>query len=139
MNSQPALSAGVVVLRRTADQWRYLLLRAGSYWDFPKGNVEKDEEDQEAAAREIKEETGLTDFTFVSNFKEKINYFYRKKEQTIFKEVIFFLVEAVSEKIKLSLEHVEYGWFDFVEASKKLRENSAKILQKADEFLKTKL
>src|SRR3990167_3740252 len=64
MNSQPALSAGVVGLRRTADQWRYLLLRAGSYWDFPKGMVEPGEAPLAAAIRETEEETTLTGLDF---------------------------------------------------------------------------
>jgi 8-oxo-dGTP pyrophosphatase MutT (NUDIX family) len=38
----PRLSAGVVVVRQTADGWRFLLLRAFSHWDFPKGMVERD-------------------------------------------------------------------------------------------------
>ncbi|MDE2264139.1 MAG: NUDIX domain-containing protein, partial [Gammaproteobacteria bacterium] len=44
--NQPArhrLSAGVVVLRRGAAGWLFLMLRAYRNWDFPKGMVEPGE------------------------------------------------------------------------------------------------
>lgn len=57
----PALSAGLVVVRFTAAEPRYLLLRAYRYWDCPKGRVEAGEDPLEAACRETREETGLRD------------------------------------------------------------------------------
>lgn len=44
------MSAGVIIVRRYDDEWRYLLLRVYNYWDFPKGEVEPGE-DPLAAAR----------------------------------------------------------------------------------------
>ena len=65
MPSRPTrLSAGVVVVRETADGWRFLLLRAFKHWDFPKGMVEAGEEPLAAAIREVKEETLITDLEF---------------------------------------------------------------------------
>jgi len=63
MNGAPlktyTLSAGVVIMRSTQSQPRYLMLRAFNYWDFPKGVVEPGEDPQQAAMREVREETGL--------------------------------------------------------------------------------
>ena len=53
----PRVSAGVVVVRRVGDDWRFLLLRAFNHWDFPKGMVEAGEQPIEAAVREVREET----------------------------------------------------------------------------------
>lgn len=53
-------SAGVVVVRYTEGEWRYLLLRVFRNWDFPKGGVESGEMPLDAARREVEEETGLT-------------------------------------------------------------------------------
>lgn len=39
----------------------------GDSWSLPKGTLEKDETPEQAARREIKEETGLTDFVFIKN------------------------------------------------------------------------
>jgi bis(5'-nucleosidyl)-tetraphosphatase len=60
----PSLSAGVIVVRKHADGYRYLLLRAFRYWDFPKGLVEAGEDPLASAVREVAEETTLTDLKF---------------------------------------------------------------------------
>ncbi|HEX7235631.1 MAG TPA: NUDIX domain-containing protein [Gammaproteobacteria bacterium] len=54
-------AAGAVVLRRVDGHWRCLMLRAYRNWDFPKGLVEPGEEPLEAALREVREETGLSE------------------------------------------------------------------------------
>ena len=41
-------------------------------WDFAKGNIEKNEDELETLKRELKEETGISDFKLIKNFKEKI-------------------------------------------------------------------
>jgi 8-oxo-dGTP pyrophosphatase MutT (NUDIX family) len=65
MTPRPArLSAGVVVVRREGDEWRYLLLRAFNHWDFPKGMVEEGEEPLAAAVREVREESMIDDLDF---------------------------------------------------------------------------
>jgi bis(5'-nucleosidyl)-tetraphosphatase len=60
----PRLSAGVVVVRQHGGAWRYLLLRAFRYWDFPKGAVEAGESPRAAAVREVAEEAGLAALEF---------------------------------------------------------------------------
>lgn len=64
MGSVHTLSAGVVVVRRWPDGWRFLLLRAWRNWDFPKGEVEAGEAPLTAARREVAEETGLLELAF---------------------------------------------------------------------------
>lgn len=70
------LSAGVVVLRCTDKDCRYLLLRVFDYWDFPKGIVEPGETPLETACREVQEETGITqlDFRWGERFQETRPY-----------------------------------------------------------------
>ena len=58
------LSAGVVVIRWDNDHYKYLLLRAYNYWDFPKGMVETGETPLQAALREVAEETTLSGLKF---------------------------------------------------------------------------
>ena len=132
------ISAGAIVFKRD-DGMKYLLLKPRKesvFWDFPKGNVEKGEDMIKTAQREIKEETNLVNLQFFPQFKEKVGYFYRKGKDLVSKEVVFFLAEIVSGEVRLSMEHVDYGWFNFGEAAKKLRENSIEILKKAETFLK---
>jgi bis(5'-nucleosidyl)-tetraphosphatase len=70
-------SAGAVVFYRDA-QVEYLLLRA-NHWEFPKGLVDANESEQDTAVREVREETGL-EIKLLPNFRETIQYFYRRKE-----------------------------------------------------------
>jgi bis(5'-nucleosidyl)-tetraphosphatase len=53
-----------VVARETPEGWRFLMLRAFSHWDFPKGLVEPGEDPKQAAMREVFEETTLDDLAF---------------------------------------------------------------------------
>jgi ADP-ribose pyrophosphatase YjhB (NUDIX family) len=48
-------SAGAVVI----DDGRCLLIRRGTEWAFPKGHLERDESPEQAARREVREETGI--------------------------------------------------------------------------------
>ncbi|MEM4152741.1 MAG: NUDIX domain-containing protein [Candidatus Pacearchaeota archaeon] len=136
-------SCGVIIFRKENKKILYLLLyRKASkqykeMWDFPKGNIEKNESEKEAAVREVKEETGIVDLKFISSFKESINFFYRKDNKLIFKTVIFLLAETNQEEIKLSFEHDDYKWATFNEALKLLtHKNSKEILIKAKNLLK---
>jgi bis(5'-nucleosidyl)-tetraphosphatase len=115
MNSQPTLSAGVVVVRRAAGQWRYLLLRAGSYWDFPKGMVEPGEDPLAAAIRETEEETTLTglDFRWGRAYIETEPYGKNKIAR-------YYLAESKTGEVNLPVsaelghpEHDEYLWLDY--------------------------
>ena len=130
-------SCGAIVFKRHKDGMKYLLLHYGAgHWDFPKGHQEKSEKEEQAALREIKEETGIEDIEFVDDFRETIKYFYKKWEETVYKEVIFFLAETHSEEVTLSSEHIGYAWLSYEHAFKKLTFNNSKeLLRKANQFL----
>jgi len=51
-------------VRDTGQGLRFLMLRAFRHWDFPKGIVEAGEGPKEAAIREVREETSITDLEF---------------------------------------------------------------------------
>ena len=133
-------SCGAVVFRKQKEGVKYLLLHYESvHWDFPKGHMEKNEKEEMTAAREIKEETGIEEIEFVDNFRETIKYFYKKGEETVYKEVIFFLAQSATEHVELSKEHIGYAWMSYEHAYKRLTYNNAKeLLEKADEFLKNR-
>ncbi len=131
-------SCGAVVFIKKEDQTKYLLLNyAAGHWDFVKGNVELNETEKETVLRELQEETGITDATFIDGFKETIAYFYRRQGLTVHKEVVFFIIETHTEKVELSFEHVGFIWLDYKHAMEKLNFKNAKdVLQKAHDFLK---
>ena len=135
-------SCGAIVFKKQKDGIKYLLLHYGAgHWDFPKGRQEKNENEEQAAMREIKEETGIEDVNLIDGFRETINYFYKLGEETVFKEVIFFLAQAATDEVKLSSEHIGYAWLGYENAYKKLTFSNAKeLLRKANQFLyKTKV
>jgi bis(5'-nucleosidyl)-tetraphosphatase len=131
-------SCGAVVFIKKDNSTKYLLLNyAAGHWDFVKGNVELNETEKETVLRELKEETGITDATFIDGFKETIAYFYRRQGLTVHKEVVFFIIETHAEKVEVSFEHVGYIWLDYQHALEKLSFKNAKdVLQKAHDFLK---
>src|SRR3954463_14635534 len=95
-------SAGVLVYRTPAagKPPEFLLLDYGRYWDYPKGHVEKGEDDLSAAVRELAEETGIDDIELIEGFAHEINYFFRdKRKGLIRKTVVLFLGETNAQEI----------------------------------------
>jgi len=137
------ITAGIIVFRKTHEGPKFLLLyHRGSYWNFPKGHVEREEKSLEAAIRETFEETGLRrgDLGVVPNFKTYERFYFHRDKETIFKIVIIFLAETREARVRVSSEHQGYGWFLFKDAKKilgKYRENQ-KILGYAYNFLRNK-
>ncbi|MCW4031189.1 MAG: NUDIX domain-containing protein [Candidatus Bathyarchaeota archaeon] len=129
-------SCGAVVFLKKQEVNYLLLLYGAGHWDFVKGNVEPNESEKETVIRELREETGIIDAQFIDGFREKIEYFYRRQGATVHKEVIFYLINTPSEKVKLSYEHVDYTWLNYEHAMEKLTFKNAKdILQKAHNLL----
>jgi 8-oxo-dGTP pyrophosphatase MutT (NUDIX family) len=139
-------SAGAVIFRKEGDKIYYLLLHYPSssktkrgYWDLPKGHIEKGEKIEDTAKREVREETGLTDISFVGGFKEGIKYFFRLKGENIFKIVTFLLAETRIKEVKISFEHIGAEWLLYEKAIERLTfKNAKEILKKANEYLSQK-
>ncbi|MEM3637114.1 MAG: NUDIX domain-containing protein [Conexivisphaerales archaeon] len=131
-------AGGVVFYDAGGDGPVYLLMsnRKG-YWEFPKGHVDAGETDEEAALREVREETGLINVKILPGFKVKIRYTYSKDGKKSPKEVTFFLMKAEPKQIEVSEEHTGYVWLRYDEAIKKISyENARKVLERAHRFLK---
>jgi len=137
------LSAGVVIVRLYPDQPRYLMLRAFNYWDFPKGVVETDEDPQQAAIREVKEETGLTltleDFHWGKGYQETAPYGLGKIAR-------YYLAESTEGEPYLpdnpvlgKPEHEEMRWVTYKEAQAILPPRLKAILNWADWLVQREL
>ncbi len=129
-------SCGAVVFNRSAETKFLLLQYEAGHWDFVKGNVERGETEKDTTVRELGEETGIRDAKFIDAFREKIGYYYKRQGSTVYKEVVFFLMESPGTKITLSFEHIGYAWLTYQVAMEKLTfKNARDVLQKAHEFL----
>src|SRR3989344_8207077 len=124
-------SAGAIIFTLKNNVIHYLLLHYPSgHWEFAKGHIEQGEKPEEAAIREIQEETGINDLKLIPGFKEYSKYFFRKsyglkgeakkKAPWVFKLVIFLLAETSTEEVKISKEHIGFAWLPYEDAVKKI-------------------
>ena len=130
-------SAGIVIFRKEDSKNLFLLLHYPSgHWDFVKGKMEKDETTHQTAIRETKEETGITDISFVENFEEWIEYNFQYQGELIHKKVVFFLAETKTKDVEISHEHQNFTWMDYNTAMEKTTFDNAKtVLTKAQMLL----
>lgn len=140
-------SAGAIIYRLENGVPLYLLLHYPSgHWEFAKGHIEKNESPEQAAVREIKEETGIENMVIIPGFKEYIkysfknNYNLKKAEKNtapwIFKLVVFYLAKTKQENVRISSEHTDFVWLPYDEAIKKLTFKNAKnLLKKANDMI----
>ena len=126
-------SSGIVLFREDGNKKLFLLLHYPSgHWDFVKGRIEKNEQLKEAALRESKEETGITDIEFIDGFEEKIQYTYQYSGKRVRKEVIFFLAKTKTKDVTLSDEHLDHVWLEYDDAfSKTTYQNAKDLLSKS--------
>ena len=140
-------SAGAVIFRKkeigkediqqNRDQRQFLILKYPSgHWDFVKGKMEKDETEHQTTIRETKEETGIVDLEFIDGFKQTIQYSFEHEGTPIHKQVVFFLAQTKTNKIKLSYEHLDSIWMSFEDALKQVTfENARIVLTNANNYL----
>ncbi len=71
-------SAGGVVFNKYG---QILFLKKNQIWDLPKGKIEKGETPEEAAVREVSEETGLDNLVIVNSLPSTYHIFKRKDKK----------------------------------------------------------
>ena len=132
-------SAGMVLFRKEDSKILFLLLHYPSgHWDFIKGKMEDGESTHETAIREAKEETGITDITFLENFEEWIKYDFQYQGELVHKKVVFFLAETKTKEVMISHEHLDYTWMDYNTSMEKTTFDNAKTVLTRAQMLLTK-
>ncbi|MFH1638508.1 MAG: NUDIX domain-containing protein [Candidatus Woesearchaeota archaeon] len=117
---------GAIVYRKG----KFLLVNRG-HWDFIKAERNPYENDQNTIRKAL-EEIGINDAFFVRGFKETLNYYYRSDGWTVFKEVLFYVIETNIQKIKLNKKITDAEWLDYHRAFSKLQHLAARdVLRKA--------
>lgn len=108
-----------LLVKRAEERERY-----PSHWEFPSGFIEEGENPEDAALRELDEETGLKGEVVSSGESFPI--------QIPPVEVYPVLVKVDEEKVELSREHSEYQWverseLDVLKTVPKLKQDLKKV------------
>jgi bis(5'-nucleosidyl)-tetraphosphatase len=132
-------SVGIILFIKENSGIKYLILKhMQGHWTFCKGHPEKDEEKQESARRELLEETGISDISFLfEEAKAEHEYIIRNPDNSILKKVEFFIAEAFSPEVKIDNKEItDYGWYNFAEAKEKITFNGTKeILENINDII----
>ena len=112
-------------MRPAGDGWELAVItpRGRAAVALPKGHIDPGETAEQAAVREVREETGVQ-ARLIQKLGD-VKYVYRFRGKTIFKEVGFFLVEYESGQIdaleaKMRVEVDKAFWVDLAESQKRL-------------------
>lgn len=133
-------SAGGVLYKKEGGRIQVCLIskRDGQLWALPKGRVNPGESWEQAAIREVLEETGH--LATISDHIDKIDYFfYWKGNRTLYYKIVsFFLMPLVTEDFaERDTEADDVAWFSLGEAWRRLYYQSEKdILRQAKHILK---
>ncbi len=132
-------SAGGVVFRRDDDGIKVVLVsvKGGTVWTLPKGLIEKGEEPEEAAVREVREETGLRGSVVDCLGTSSYWYFLKDENTKYHKTVHYYLMEYSGGNTEEHDREVnDASWFRIDEALKMLKyKGDREILERAKERL----
>jgi mutator protein MutT len=133
-------SAGGVVLDRRGGAPRAALIarrdRQGRLiWSLPKGHIEEGETPEQAAVREVREETGIHGSIVAS--LGTIDFWFMAENQRIHKTVHHYLLDAESGELSdEDAEVVEVAWVPLEEVSSRLRyAGERELLERVQEVL----
>lgn len=112
-------SFGVIPLRDTQPWEVFLIKHRRGHWGFPKGHLEAGETPEQAAARELEEETGLVvkKFWETDPLVEHFSFYYQGTK--VEKTVTYFLA-LVDGEIKLQEEEIEAGKWVTLDKAKEI-------------------
>ena len=103
-----------MVVRRFAGTWQFAVIRPcgrEAIWALPKGHIDGRETAEQAAVREVREETGLR--TQLDELLGEVSYWFRADGTRIHKTVTFFLLRWQSGSlIPQKGEVEEVKWVD---------------------------
>lgn len=139
MTTYDEKSCGAVIFKREDGQNLYLTVEYKAepgYWGLTKGHVEAGETEHETAKREIYEEVGLTNLTFLDGFRAEISY---SPKPEVTKLVVFFLAQVRGDQqiAYHFAEHIDHRWLPYDDIIARLTyEQDRQVITQAGKFLK---
>lgn len=130
-------AGGVVVRRRDGRPHVLLILDPYRKWGLPKGHLEEGEGEPEAALREVREETGLSDLVLGPDLGE-IDWTFRRLGRRVHKFCRFFLMHAPDGETRPELSEgiTECRWLPVDEAAATVAyRNAREVILRARELM----
>lgn len=125
-------SGGAVLsVRNGTPHVALIATRGRTRWGLPKGAVGEGETSEQAAVREVREETGVD--AEIVKLLDTIEYFFRAGDTLIRKRVDFYLMRFVAGELTPQLSEVDdVEWVELSEAiSRASFESEKKLLESA--------
>lgn len=127
-------SCGAVILYRADSGFKVLLIknRSGN-WSFPKGHVERGENEFQTALREVREETSLV-VTLEKGFREESTYKIGRNTEKL---VVYFLAFSDTLNVKVQYQEISaFSWVSVENAAEAISfENDRRVLENALAFV----
>ncbi len=123
-------SFGVIPLSKVHGHWEVFLIQhnRSGYWGFPKGHAEPNETPQQAAFRELKEETNLELIELLQKEPLMEQYTFIMERQRIFKRVFYFIAEVGGTVALQTIEIHDGKWVPMQEAKVQLTHQEGRAL-----------
>lgn len=150
-NCLSEISAGGLVIKKTTEHFqkndfkKILMVEVKNLegkivWTFPKGHLEKKESCEQAAVREVREETGWICRIISAGRKKhfkKVHYQFKRENHLVKKSVVWFLMVPLKKQGGKDPQEIrKVRWFSIPTAATKVRYPSdIKILKKLSEWL----
>ncbi|MDA8744205.1 NUDIX domain-containing protein [Rubripirellula amarantea] len=115
MNDHQVRAAGFIVMCKIDGNPHVLLMRHAKRWDFPKGHCDGDESFEEAAFRELEEETGISreiiemDPDFHFDLQYEVTYKRHGKQR--FQKLVRYYLGYLDHEPEIEVtEHEGFQW-----------------------------
>lgn len=121
-------AAGGIVMN---DQNNFLLIKRLGVWDLPKGKKDKGESNEEAAIREVCEETGLVDVEIVGKLPHTFHIYLRKNRWYLKKTYWYsMMTNEKTELVPQEEEDIsEARWMNRSDARNAIKQSYRSILE----------
>ena len=131
-------SFGIIPLSKANGRWEVFLIQhhRSGYWGFPKGHAEAGETPEEAAFRELKEETNLEPIQILYKKPLQERYSFLLEGRRIFKTVLYYIAEVKGQVILQKQEIHDGRWLPIPEAFAQVTHQEGKaILSQVEKLL----
>jgi 8-oxo-dGTP pyrophosphatase MutT (NUDIX family) len=143
MPEPSVFSSGFLVFRNRGGL-QFLLMQHAHRWDLPKGHLDAGESRQQAALRELTEETGLgiSDIWIDPEFRYTDHYWVQypnRGGQRKWKELTLYLAFMLVDREIVATEHLGSKWFDWSPPHRIQGETIDPLLAQVESYLVSRI